>query len=114
MRRLAIPALVGLVVGLAGCGGGASTGGEARIPARVAADLAARSEMVAALVDAGDSCAARDEARALASAVRRAVVARALPPVLAGELVPAVAGLIDGIACEPAASPAPTVTTAAD
>ena len=114
MRRLMIPAVAGLVVGLAGCGGGSSTGGEARIPAGVAAELAARSEMVAGLVAAGDSCGARKEALALAGAVRRAVDTGTLSLIVAREVKPAVAELIDGIVCEPPASPEPTATTEAD
>ena len=109
-----IPAVVGLVVGLAGCGGGSSTGGEARIPAGVAAELAARSEMVAGLVDAGDSCGARREALALAGAVRRAVDTGTLSLIVAREVKPAVAELIDGIVCELPASPGPTATTEDD
>ena len=113
MRRLVIPGVVSVVVGLAGCGGGSSTGGEVRIPAGVAAELAARSETVAGFLDAGDSCGARREALALAGAIRRAVDAGTLSPVVAREVKPAVAGLIDGIVCEPAASPEPPATAEA-
>jgi hypothetical protein len=91
---------------VAGCGGGSSatSGGPdhgAAIPAAVAASLATRADAIAADLDAGDGCGARDAAVRLQKAVERAVATGRIPPRLRAELQSAVASLNSRIVCTP-------------
>jgi hypothetical protein len=100
---LGIPLLVA-----AACGGGASgsSGSGAHgpaIPQPVAASLAARADTIAADLDAGDGCAARDASVRLQKAVERAVATGRIPTRLRAELQAAVASLNSRIVCTPPA-----------
>jgi hypothetical protein len=69
----------------------------------VAASLAARADTIAADLDAGDGCAARDAAVRLQNAVERAVATGRIPTRLRAELQAAVASLNSRIVCTPPA-----------
>jgi hypothetical protein len=102
---------VGLVLVGARCGGG-SEGGGAALSAAVAADLANRSATVARLVEAGEGCAARRQARFLARAVTSGARNGSIPAAVERQVDPVVASLVARIECEPAASaPSTTVVT---
>jgi hypothetical protein len=91
---------------LCACGG--SSGGQQQppgIPADLASDLAARSERVAAALDAGAPCAALAQARSLQSAVSRAIASAAVPLALREELRVAVERLAGRIECAPPPAP---------
>lgn len=69
----------------------------------MAASLAARADTIAADLDAGDGCAARDAAVRLQKAVERAVATGRIPTRLRAELQAAVASLNSRIVCTPPA-----------
>ena len=98
----------------AACGGGASAssggGGSApapTIPPAVAAALATRADAVAADLQAGNGCAARDRFDGLRGAVDRAVAANQIPVRLQTPLESAVALLSSRIVCTPPKPPKP-------
>jgi len=87
---------------LAGCGGrererAAPT--EPKVPARLAADLAERSDSISALLDARDPCAARRQAEALQRRTIAAINARRVPAAFHEELAGRVNALVAGISC---------------
>jgi hypothetical protein len=73
----------------------------------VAASLAAQAETIAADLDAGDGCAARDAAVRLQKAVDRAVASGRIPPRLRAELQSAMSSLYSRIVCAPTPPPTP-------
>jgi hypothetical protein len=94
----------------AACGGGASDssggGGSAPgIPPAVAAALATRADAVAADLQAGNGCAARDRFYGLRGAVARAVAEDRIPVRLQAPLESAVASLGSRITCTPPKPP---------
>jgi hypothetical protein len=94
-------AAAGCALALAGCGGGSEeTSSEPVIPARVADDLAARSEEIAATLDEGDRCSAAQQADDLNNAVNEAVAKGQIPTALQGELQNVVTELVNTVNCE--------------
>jgi hypothetical protein len=100
------------LVTAAACGGGASAssggGGSSPVPAiprAVAAALATRADAVAADLEAGNGCAARDRFYGLRGAVDRAVAANRIPVRLQAPLESAVASLGSRITCTPPKPP---------
>src|SRR5205807_1037409 len=94
------------------CGGGgyAASGGQAHalaIPRPVAASLAARADAIAADLDAGNGCAARETAARLRTAVDRAVADGRIPSRLRATLQSAVTSLSGRIVCTPPPAPSP-------
>lgn len=71
------------------------------MPAALAAELATRSEQIAASLDASDPCRARAEAEALRQRAIAAVNARRVPPRYQEELTSSVNALVSSIACTP-------------
>ena len=71
------------------------------LPARVASDLAARSDAVAAKLDAGDPCGALADAESLRREAQAAVTAGRVPPRYRRELTAAVGALAASISCTP-------------
>lgn len=104
-----------LTVGLAACGG--SDGGETRqaeprLPASLAADLAARSDLIADTLAAGDGCGAATQAAELQRAVIDAINARRVPAELQEDLQSAANALAVRIECvSPALPPPPAPRT---
>ena len=99
MTRL--PVLFALAVALVGCGGSEVPPRDPKLPAELGAELAAQADAVAASIDAGDSCGARDQAVALQSDVAEAIASGRVPRALRRELQSAVAELVAGIECVP-------------
>lgn len=108
-RRIRTPrhrslALLALLV-VAGCGGGERQrdgnrpDATPRLPAPLAAELAARSDAVAASLDADDPCGARRQAEALQKDVIAAVNVDRVPPRYQEELGAAVFSLVASIEC---------------
>ena len=85
----------------AGCGSGEPQPAP-RLPAEVAAALAARSDAVAQRLEQGDACGARAEAEALQSDTITAVNTGRVPARYQEELVSSTAALIAAIDCVPA------------
>ena len=73
-----------------------------RLPAGLAADLAARSDTVAARLEEQDACGARGEARRLRSEAIAAVNAGRVPGAFQEELLASVNALVESIQCVPA------------
>jgi hypothetical protein len=95
-----VPLLVLLAV--AGCGGGETERDAAPpFPPGLAAQLAGRSDAVAARLEADDPCAALAEAQALQAETIAAVNAGRVPAHYQEELGAAVAALVASIACTP-------------
>lgn len=87
-----------------GCGGEERSSAP-RFPAALAADLAARSDSVAARLEEQDPCGARSEAQRLQSDTIEAVNARRIPRAFQEELLASVNALLESIECNP---PPPT------
>ena len=105
------------VVVLAACGGDGGqqveqqTDTGPRIDSVVAENLAARSEGVASLLDAGDECAAREEAELLRADLNQAIQEDAIPELYLEDLSGLVNEIEAGIpACETAPPPPPPPT----
>jgi hypothetical protein len=100
------PLLAVLVLGLAftACGGSEAPPREPRIPASLAAELAAQADAVAASAEAGDRCGAKERALALQADVAEALSAGRIPPAFRQELQAAVDELVQ-IECVPAEPP---------
>jgi hypothetical protein len=93
-------AAAGCALALAGCGGGSeATPSEPVIPARVADDLAAQSEEIAASLESGDRCGAARQADALNDSVNQAVTKGQIPQALQGELQNVVSELVNNVNC---------------
>ncbi len=96
---------------MAGCGGDREQAAPP-LPDRVAADLAERSDAVAAQLDAGDACGALASAQALQQRTIAAINDGRVPPRYQERLSAAVGELAASIACAPATPAAPTGSTA--
>jgi hypothetical protein len=99
------PAVVGLLtvtaLAVAGCGGtedNAPT--ESALPRALANKLAAKSEGVAAKLDAGDSCGAAADAASLKETALAAIDAGRVPAAFADELAASVTELVSQIRCQ--------------
>ena len=90
-------------LGAAGCGSAGGPPEGARLPADVAAGLAARAEQVAAALDAG----ACDDALAKARSLQTDIAALPFAPEVRAEALAGTARLVSGINC-----PVTTTTTA--
>ena len=99
MRIRALILLMSL--GVAGCGSADGSNDAARLPADVAAGLAARAEEVAAALDAG----ACDDALAKARSLQTDIAALPVDPAVRAEALAGAVRLVSGINC-------PVVTTA--
>ncbi len=101
-KRLELGAALVAALCFAGCGGG---GGDRpaptrpKLPAALAAQLAERSDRVAAALAAGDGCGARDQAAALQQATVQAINARQVPAALQEDLSGTVNDLAGRIHC---------------
>jgi hypothetical protein len=93
---------------LAGCGGEEGAPPRPAIEARLAADLAARSEAVASALESGDVCTAAVRADELVAAVDDAVARGRIPHALRERLTTTAIGLQNEVNCPPAPAPAPT------
>jgi FtsP/CotA-like multicopper oxidase with cupredoxin domain len=91
-------ALGAVALALAGCGD--SRSGEPRLPAPLADDLATYAEDAAALAEAGDPCAAREQAVALQRATVAAINARRVPGPLQEPLLSAANDLAHRLVCK--------------
>ena len=111
MRWRLLLAAGALVLG--GCGG-AEEPAEPSLPAPLAADLAARSDAVAAAFTRGDACSADAAAARLQQAVIAAVNAGDVPPELQEDLTGAANALAERLTCPPPPPPPPTVAEGAD
>jgi hypothetical protein len=97
-------ALVAALV-LAGCGSGEQrrAAPQPKLPRAVAMELAARSDRVAAALDAGDRCGARVEAERLQRDAIRLINDRRVPGPFQEHLGAAVNDLVSRIQCTPPA-----------
>ena len=97
-----------VAVALAACGGGDGASDEAEttaapsLPRALAEELAAASDEVADLLEAGDGCAASERAAELREQALAAVEGGAVPSELERPLATAVERLATQITCEPA------------
>jgi hypothetical protein len=97
---------------LSACGGSEEPPPEPKIPARLAQDFAAQADAVAATLEAGDPCGAKEQAFALHADVTEAINAGRIPRVFRRELQGAVAELVE-IECVPAEPPPEEPTSCA-
>jgi hypothetical protein len=104
-----VGALLVLAVLGAGCSAAGGSGGH-RIPADVAAGLAARADRVAAALDAG----ACDQALAEARGLQGDVAALKAEPAVRAEALAGAARLVSGINCVPPTTAPPVPTTVVD
>jgi hypothetical protein len=90
---------------LAGCGSGVEhrSAPQPKLPPLLAAQLAERSDQVAAALDAGDSCRALDEARRLQGDTIKSINQGRIPAAFQEHLVSAVGDLVGRIRCTPPA-----------
>ena len=88
---------------LAGCGSSSERSAPAppALPKQLAADLAQRSDQVAATLDAGDACRALDEAQHLQEDTIRLINERRVPAPFQEHLQSAVGDLVARINCAP-------------
>lgn len=95
-----------LVVGIAftACGGSEAPAPEPKIPSRLAEDLAAQADAVAASLEAGDPCGAKELALTLQADVAEAINAGRIPAAFRRELQGTVDQLVQ-IECVPAEPP---------
>jgi hypothetical protein len=101
-----LAALFVAVLALAGCGGDDDgTPPRPAIEARLAQDLAARSDAVANALDAGDVCTAAVRADELVAAANDAVARGRIPRGLRDRLISAAIGLQNEVNCPPPAAP---------
>jgi hypothetical protein len=108
MRRGVIwLAAAGAVLALAACGGGDARPEEPGLPRALAERLAEESEAIAARLDAGDTCAAAEQADALKDQAETAIAAGDVPPELQRELMRAVEGLVNTVNCPQPPPPPP-------
>ena len=98
MRLFIGLALLALVSAAAGCGGSGET---SAIPSSVAAGLAAKSESIAAAIDAGDECGAAKQADDLRHATDEAIANGSIPVDYQRDLQAAVANLQNTVNCPP-------------
>jgi hypothetical protein len=77
------------------------------LPAAIAADLAARSDRVAAALAAGDTCAAAAQAGQLRGRVVAAINAGRVPAPLQEDVAGAANSLVERIRCVPPPPPPP-------
>jgi len=90
---------------LAGCGSSSERSAPAppTLPTKLAADLAQRSDQVAATLDAGDACRALDEAQHLQQDTIRLINEGRVPGAFQEHLQAAVGDLVARIDCAPPA-----------
>jgi hypothetical protein len=100
-------AAIGAVLALAACGGGDARPEEPGLPPRLAERLAAQSEAIADKLDAGDTCAAAQEADLLNDEAQAAIDAGDVPPALQAELMSTVAELVNNVNCPQPPPPPP-------
>jgi hypothetical protein len=100
-------AAIGAVLALAACGGGDARPEEPGLPPGVAERLAAQSEAIADKLDAGDTCAAAQEADVLQDEAQAAVDAGRVPPAFQNELMSTVDELVNTVNCPQPPPPAP-------
>jgi hypothetical protein len=97
-----------MLAAAAGCGGHTRVGQrpqQPRLPRALAADLAGRSDLVAARLDAGDACGALAAAKDLQRRAVDAINAHEVPGPLQEPLAGAAASLTVKIRCAPPAPP---------
>jgi hypothetical protein len=106
-RRPELGAALGAALCLAGCGGGSDqrAAPQPKLPARVAAALASRSDEVARALDGGDSCRALGLAQQLQQETVAAINARRVPAAFQEQLGSSVGDLVSRIRCVPATTP---------
>jgi hypothetical protein len=106
--RLA-PWLAALVCALvlAGCGGDEGSAPPA-LPPAVAADLATKSESIADLLDAGNTCGAARQADVLVRAVETAITSGRVPVAFRASLRKTATELQNEVNCPPPREPAPS------
>ena len=92
---------------LAGCGGHTRQAAPPRpkLPAALASQLAARSDAVAAKLDAGDGCGALEEARGLQQEAIAAINGGRVPAAFQEDLLATANDLVARITCTPAPPP---------
>jgi hypothetical protein len=91
---------LGAALATTSCGGSSqSSADEPKLPHALAADLAEKSEAVAAALDAGDECGAATLADELKDAVDAAVADGRIPSEFQGELEGTAVELQNGINC---------------
>jgi hypothetical protein len=100
-------AAIGAVLALAACGGGDARPEEPGLPPRLAERLAAQSEAIADKLDAGDTCAAAQEADGLKNAVEQAIGSGAVPESLQSELLATARELQNDVNCPQPPPPPP-------
>ena len=108
MRARALAAiLLAAALSAAGCGSGSEQHAAPRptLPPLVASALAARSDEVAAALEAGDDCRARTLAQQLQQETITAIEARRVPSAFQEELMSTATDLAARIACVPPAQP---------
>ena len=103
-RVTGLLSLIAVAIALTACGGSEAPPPEPKIPARLAADWAAQADAVAASLEAGDPCGARDQALALQAEVADAINAGRIPAALRPELQETLDELVQ-IECVPPKPP---------
>jgi hypothetical protein len=110
-RACAAAALLA-ALSVAGCGGEDAPPPRPALEARLAEDLAVRSDAVASALESGDVCTAAVRADELVAAVDDAVARGRIPSALRERLTTAAVGLQNEVNCPP--PPAPTTVEEPD
>ena len=99
LRTLLPLIALGAALALAGCGGTSTQAIQPRLPHGIAADLADRSEAIAAALDSGDTCQAAQLADELRDAVDSALAGGQVPAAFRGQLERTAADLQNEVNC---------------
>ncbi len=111
-RLVGVPVLLALLV--AGCGAGEREQTVPALPPELASQLAARSDAVAAKLDAGDPCGALVDAQGLQQDTIAAINSGRVPPRYQEELTASAGALAASITCTITPPPTPESTAPSD
>jgi hypothetical protein len=106
--------LAAVALAASGCGSDESRNESQQLPGELGAELAGQSDSVQTMLEHGDDCTAKGQARELRADVRRAIDAGRVPLPQRSELSDRAQRLVDSIDCDPQPPPPPPPVQADD